>query len=69
MTRPLAFSASRSTNSSWILRLDEQPAAGRAALAAVEVDGVERARDGRVEIGVGEDDVGALAAQLEGDVA
>ena len=28
------------------LVLDEQPAAGRAALAAVEVDGVERAGDG-----------------------
>ena len=48
------------------LRLDEQPAAGRAALAAVEVDGVEGAGDGGVHVGVGEDDVGALAAQLEG---
>ncbi len=47
------------------LLLDEQPAAGRAALAAVEVDGVERSVDGGIQIGVGEDDVGALAAQLE----
>ena len=62
----MAFSASRSTNSSWIFDLDEQPAAGRAALAAVEVDGVEGALDGRVQVGVGEDDVGALAAELEG---
>ena len=48
------------------LGLDEEPAAGRAALAAVEVDGVEGPVDGRVHVGVGEDDVGALAAQLEG---
>ena len=47
------------------LLLDEQPAAGRAALAAVEVDGVEGAGDGLLHVGVGEDDVRALAAQLE----
>jgi len=47
------------------LLLDEQAAAGRAALAAVEVDGVEGAGHGQVEVGVGEDDVGALAAQLQ----
>ena len=47
------------------LLLDEQPAAGGAALAAVEVDGVEGAGDGLLHVGVGEDDVGALAAQLE----
>ena len=48
------------------LFLDEQPAAGGAALAAVEVDGVEGPGDGLVHVAVGEDDVGALAAQLEG---
>ena len=47
------------------LLLDEQPAAGRAALAAVEVNGVEGAGDGLIQVAVGEDDVGALAAQLE----
>ena len=49
------------------LLLDEQPAAGTAALALVEVQGQVRAFDGRVEIGVGEDHVRALAAQLEGE--
>ena len=48
------------------LLLDEEPAAGGAALAAVEVDRVEGAGDGVVHVGVGEDDVGALAAELEG---
>ncbi len=47
--------------------LDEQPAAGTAALALVEEQAEVRALDGGVEIGVGEDDVGALAAQLEAD--
>ncbi len=46
--------------------LNKQPAAGGAALAAVEIDGVERARDSRVEVGVGEDDVRAFAAEFEG---
>ena len=45
--------------------LDEQPAAGTAALALVEVQAEVGAFDGGVEIGVGEDDVRALAAQLE----
>ena len=45
--------------------LDEQPAAGTAALALVEVQGEVRALDGRVEIGVGKDHVRALAAQFE----
>ena len=45
--------------------LDEQAAAGRAALAAVEINGVKRAGDRLVEIGVGEDHVGALAPQLK----
>ena len=47
------------------LGFDEQAAAGRAALAAVEVDRVERTGDGGVEVGVGEYHVRALAAQLE----
>ena len=49
------------------LLLDEEAAAGAAALALVEEEGEVRAFDGRVEIGVGEDDVGALAAELERD--
>ena len=47
--------------------LHEQPAAGAAALALVEVEAEHRARHGGVEVGVGEDDVRALAAELEGD--
>ena len=40
---------------------------GAAALPLVEVEAEVRPVDGRVEVGVGEDDVRALAAQLEGD--
>ena len=47
------------------LLLDEQPAAGAAALPLVEIQAEVRAGGGGVEIGVGEDDVRALAAQLE----
>ena len=47
--------------------LNEQPAARAAALALVQEQAEQGAVDGRVEIGVGEDDVRALAAQLEGD--
>ena len=49
------------------LLLDKQPAAGAAALALVEEQAEVGALDGGVEIGVGEDDVGALAAQFQGD--
>src|SRR5262249_37565003 len=49
------------------LLLDEQPAAGAAALTLIEEQAEERTLDGRVEVGVGEDDVGALAAQLQAD--
>ena len=49
------------------LVLDEQPAAGTAALALVEEQAEVRAFDGGVEVGVGEDDVGALAAQFQAD--
>src|SRR5262249_34514972 len=49
------------------LALDEQPAAGAAALALVEEQAEVGALDGLVEVGVGEDDVGALAAQFEAD--
>ena len=48
------------------LFLHEQTTAGTAALALVEIEGVVRADGRRVEVGVGEDDVGAFAAQLEG---
>ena len=60
-----AFAASFSTNSSWTFSSHEQPAAGAAALALVEEQAEVRPFDGRVEVGVGEDDVRALAAQLE----
>ncbi len=46
---------------------DEEAAAGAAALALVEEEGEVRAFDGGVEIGIGEDDVGAFAAEFEGD--
>ena len=48
------------------LLLDEQPAAGAAALALVEEQAEDGALDGGVEVGVGEDDVRALAAQFAG---
>ena len=48
--------------------LDEQARAGRAHLAGAGEDADERAVDGRVEVGVGEHDVGALAAELQADL-
>ena len=45
--------------------LDEDALAGRAALAGVEEAGRERRRDGRVEVGVVEDDERPVAAHLE----
>ena len=45
--------------------LHEEARAGAADLALVEPDGVDEALDGAVEIGVLEDDVGRLAAELE----
>src|SRR3989304_3078362 len=47
--------------------LDENPRARRANLALREVDAEDRADDGPVEIGVGEDDRRRLAAELERD--
>ena len=47
--------------------LDDQPAAGRADLAAVQERGGERVVDRGVEVGVGEHDVRVLAAELERD--
>src|SRR5690606_8207120 len=47
--------------------LDEQARAGAADLALVEPDGVDQALDGAVDVGVLEDDVGRLAAELEGE--
>ena len=46
--------------------LDEDPRAGAAVLAGVVEDGVRRAGGRGGQVGVGEDDVGALAAELEG---
>lgn len=48
--------------------LDEDAAAGAAALAVVEVDAEVDPGDGVFDVGVVEDDVGALAAELEGDL-
>ena len=48
--------------------LHEQARAGGAHLAAAGEDADEGAVDGGLEVGVGEDDVGALAAQLEADL-
>ena len=47
--------------------MHHEPRSGAAALAVVEEDGAGRSGDGLVEIGVGEDDGGTLAAELEGD--
>src|SRR5581483_11030295 len=46
-------------------RLHVEPSRRVASLAGVRVAAEERAPDGGVEVGVGEDDVGALAAELE----
>ena len=48
--------------------VQEEPGAGGAALAGVGEDGEEGTVDRLVEIGVREDDVWALAAELEGDL-
>src|SRR5579864_7644452 len=48
------------------LLLDKEPRAGGAALAAMEVDGVESAVYGLFHVGIGEDHVRALAAQFKG---
>ena len=49
--------------------LDQQARAGRAGLAGVLHDGVDDHRQGGVEVGVGKDDLRALAAQLQRDRA
>ena len=46
--------------------LDQQARAGGADLAGVQEDRGERVVEGHVDVGVGEDDVGVLAAELEG---
>ena len=48
--------------------LDHQPRTGRADLAGVEEHRGHRHVEGGRAVGVGEDDVGVLAAQLEGDL-
>ena len=47
--------------------LHEEPRAGAADFALIEVDARDDAFDGLVEARILEDDVGALAAQLEGE--
>ena len=47
--------------------LDEDARAGAAVLAGVVEDGVGRGGGGALEVGVGEDHVGGLAAELERD--
>ena len=49
------------------LFLHEEPRTGAAALALVEEQREVRAFDGRIHVGVGEDDVGALAAEFQRD--
>ena len=48
--------------------LDDQPGAGRADLAGVQEDRGQREVEGDLEVGVGEHDVGVLAAELERDL-
>ncbi len=48
--------------------LDEDAGAGAAALAVVEVDAKVDPGDGGLDVGVVEDNVGGLAAELEGDL-
>ena len=48
--------------------LHQQPGARAADVALVEEDAVDDALDGLVDRGVVEDDVGGLAAELEGDL-
>ena len=48
--------------------LDEQPGACAADVALVEEDAADDALDGLVDGGVVEDDVGGLAAELEGEL-
>ena len=48
--------------------LHQQPRAGAADVALVEEDAVDDALDRLVDRGVVEDDVGGLAAELEGDL-
>ncbi len=48
--------------------LDQNAGPGRADLAGVEEDAVEHVVEGGVEVGVGEDDVGVLPPQLQGDL-
>ncbi|BFO20054.1 hypothetical protein SHKM778_64420 [Streptomyces sp. KM77-8] len=47
--------------------LDEDAGAGAAVLAGVVEEGHGGGRGGGLQVGVGEDDVGALAAEFEGD--
>ena len=49
--------------------MDIKPRAGAAALAVIEENRLGRAGNGVLQIGVGEDDVRALAAQLQRDLA
>ena len=47
--------------------LDQQPAAGNAALAGIVVDAIGDAVGGSLQIGIGENDLRTLAAQFEPD--
>ena len=46
---------------------DQQSRAAHAELAGVEDEGLDDGADGHVEVGVLEDDVGGVAAELHGD--
>ena len=56
-----------SSTASYAALLDQQAGARAADVALVEEDAVDDALDGLVDGGVVEDDVGGLAAELEGD--
>ena len=47
---------------------EDEPRSGRADLSRIGEDSEERVVDGRVEVGIGEDDVRRLAAELERDL-
>ncbi len=64
---PCTAGSSSSRNRSWTRALDQDAAARAAVLAGVVEDAVRRGRGRLLEVGVGEHDVGALAAELERD--
>ena len=64
----LAFSTIASTHLLVDRPSDQDAAARRADLALVDEDAEERAVHRGLEVGVGEEDVGRLAAELQADL-